>query len=262
MYYNVQNRSRERTVLKKTLFVWLLLIHCAFASSMITKVIQLHYQQASTVVQLVEPLLGYGEQITGNGQTIVVKVRPQTLTQLRVLLHKIDQPPVTFEVSVYQGDPNWLNNQNSNDFVISTNSQQQQRRSQSVNVMNGESAFISTGQDQPVITNIGADWWGGGVRYERKMVETGLLVEPTLQGQQVKLSVKQIRQQDSQMSNQNFDTQKFITTMMVPLNKWVQLGSAQNAQQSANTISVGNNFTQSATLFVKVKIVSGGTGNQ
>lgn len=250
-------------MVKKTAFIWLLLIHCAFASTMITKVIQLQYQQASTIIHLVQPLLSNGEKITGSGQTIVVKVMPDTLTQLRVLLQKVDQPPVTFEVSIYQGDPNWLNNQNNSDFVISTNSQQQQRQAQSVNVMNGESAFISTGQDQPVISNVGIGWWTG-VSYQRQLVQSGILVEPTLQGRNVKLSVKRIRQQDSRMSNQSFDTQQLTTTVMVPLNQWVQLGSAQNAQQNNDTsqqISVGNRFTQSATLYVKVSIVNGDSGN-
>ena len=247
-------------MIKKTLLIWFLMIHCAIAAQMITKVIQLNYQQAATIIHLVQPLLADGEQITGSGQTIVVKVMPNTLTQLRVILQKVDQPPVTFQVSIYQGDPNWLNDQNNSDFTISTNSQRQQQRSQSVTVMNGESAFISTGQDQPVISNVGIGWWSAGVSYQRQVVQSGVLVEPTLQGQKVKLSVRRVRQQNNDTNNQSVDMQQVMTTVMVPLNQWVSLGSAQNAQQANDTtqvVSVGNNFTNSATLYIKVSIVGG-----
>ncbi|CEK11687.1 type II/III secretion system protein [Legionella hackeliae] len=230
----------------------------ALALPLMTKVIQLNYQNADTVIQLVQPLLQDGEQITGNGQTLVVKVTPQTLTQLRVLLNKIDQPPVTFEITIFQGDPDWLSTQNSNTIVISTSSQQNQQRRQSVQVMNGQSAFISTGQDQPVISSVGIGWWGPGISYDRRLVQDGLLVEPTLQGQKVKLTVRRIREQDSRVSNQQFDQQQVMTTVMVPLNKWVSLSSPQGdapADSNTEVIRAGDQFQQNSTLYIKVSIV-------
>lgn len=245
--------------MKRLLYALLLLAGTVFADeAMITKVIQLNYQSADKIVTLVQPILAPGEVISGNGQTLVVKVKPDTLTEIRDILHKLDQPPVTFQITVFQGDPNWLSTQDDNTISISTNSNQNQQRYQSVQVMNGESAFISTGQDQPVISNIGFGWWSAGVSYQRKVVQTGVIVEPVLQGQKVRLSVRRIREQDSQVSNQAFDQQKVMTTVMAPLNEWVSLGTAQGkpaADSETEEIQVGYSFTQNATLYVKVTIV-------
>ncbi|KTC85212.1 type II/III secretion system protein [Legionella brunensis] len=244
--------------MKKWLLGLFFLATNVFAQPLMTKVIQLHYQNADTVIQLVQPLLQDGEQITGTGQTLIVKVSPKTLTQLRTILQKIDQPPVTFEITVFQGDPDWLSTQNDNTTVISTSSQQNQQRRQSVQVMNGESAFVSTGQDQPVISSVGIGWWGPGITYDRRMVQNGLLVEPVLQGQKVKLTVRRIREEDSRVSNQQFNDQQVVTTVMVPLNQWVSLASPQGdapADSDTQVIRAGDQFSQNSTLYIKVNIV-------
>ncbi len=231
-------------------------------SSMITKVIDLRYQNADHIIPLVQPLLQNGEEISGSGQTLVVKVLPNTLTQLRTVLHKLDQPPVTFKITIYQGDPDWLDTQNNDSTIstVSTESRSNQLQSQSVTVMNGESAFVSTGQDQPVVSSVSAGW-APGISYDRRMVQNGLLVQPVLQGEQVKLSVRRMRQQDSRVSSQQFDDQQVVTTVMVPLNQWVSLASVQGSQPSASSttqvIRVGDQFSQNSTLYIKVNVVDG-----
>ncbi|CDZ77836.1 Type II secretory pathway, component HofQ [Legionella massiliensis] len=250
--------------MKKWFIAILFLAANVFAdSAMITKVITLNYQTADHIIQLVQPLLGEGEQISGSGQTLIVKVTPETLTQLRDVLHKLDQPPVTFQISVYQGDPDWLNNQNDNTIVITTPSHSDQLQRQSITVMNGESAFVSTGQDQPVLSSAGIGFWTG-VSYDRRLVQNGLLVQPTLQGNQVKLKVRRIREQANPVVNQQFDQQQVDTTVMVPLNKWVSLASPQGSQpvdSSTQIIRAGNQFTQNSTLYIKVNLVQQGTSN-
>ncbi len=250
--------------MKKWMIGLMLLAVNAFAAQpdMITKVINLQYQNANTIIQLVQPLLQSGEQISGSGQTLVVKVSPDTLTQIRALLHKLDQPPVSFEIAIFQGPPDWLSNQSNNTITVGTNSQMNQQRSQSVTVMNGQSAFVSTGQSQPMISSVGVGWQTG-VSYNQQLVQNGLLVEPVLQGQQVRLSVKRVRQQDSNVSNQQINQQEVNTTVMVPLNQWVPLSSAQGGEpvtdSSTITFQAGNNFATTSTLYVKVNIIQGGS---
>lgn len=253
--------------MKRWLIGLLFLVTNAFAQPpMITKVIELHYQNAERIVQLIQPILQDGEQISGSGQTLIVKVSPATLTQLRAVLHKLDQPPVTFEITVFQGDPDWLSTENDNTISISTSSQRTQQRRQSVQVMNGESAFVSTGQDQPVISSVGVGFWNTGISYDRRLVQNGLLVEPVLQGQRVKLTVRRVREQDSQVSNQQFDEQQVDTTVMVPLNQWVSLASAQGGApvNDSNTITIhaGDQFVQNSTLYIKVTIVGKTSSNR
>lgn len=230
-----------------------------WAQEMITKVIDLRYKSAEQIIPLVQPLLQPDEQITGSGQALIVRLTPNTLTQLRTVLMKIDQPPVTFEISVYQGDPRWLSAQNRNVRVISTPSRLNQQRSQSVKVMNGEAAYVSTGTEVPIVTGVGIGWFTG-VTYQQHLVEKGFIIEPVLKGSQVQLTIKQVRQQDNQVTGQRFDDQKVKTTMMVPLDEWVALSSAEGAVadqpgKGTRIYTAGNQFSQNSTLYIRVRVI-------
>ena len=279
--------------MKRWLIGMLFLATNAFSQTMMTKVIELNYLPADQVIQLIQPLMQNGEKVSGSGQTLIVKVSPQTLTQIRDILHRIDVPPVTFNVSIYQGDPNWLSSQNSNSVSYSTQPQSEKLRSQSVHVMSGESALISTGEEVPIITSVtgsqgivnggtssnsgraaatsnrgtGAVNGGNnaqngnyfGITYEQHNIKNGLMVSPVLKGSQVQLSVKRVREQVNAAGGQQFDNQKVVTTVIVPLNKWVSLGSAEGSQDSdstATSYSAGKPFSQNSTLYIKVSVVN------
>ncbi len=235
----------------------LFLANSAFSQTLITKVIELNYIQANKVIQLIKPLLQPGEKVSGSGQTLVVKVEPETLTQIRDILHKIDVVPVTFNISIYQGDPNWLRSQQGNSVSYSTQPQYEQLRSQSVKVMSGESALISTDQQVPIISSVGAGFFTG-IDYQQHNIRNGLLVMPVLKGSQVKLTLRRLREQANPAGGQQFDNQQWNTTIMAPLNKWVSLGSAEGSadtDSSATSYSAGRPFTQNSTLYIKVSVV-------
>lgn len=255
-------------MMRRWLLGLLFLASNAFAQGTITKVIELNYLQANKVIQLIQPLLQSGEKVSGSGQTLVVKVAPQTLTQIRTILHQIDVPPVTFNITIYQGDPNWLSAQNSNSVSYSTQPRSEQVRSQSVKVMSGESALISTGEEVPIVTSVGAGFYAAGVSYEQHNIRNGLLVQPVLKGSQVRLTIKRVREQVNAAGGQQFDNQQVNTTLMVPLNKWVSLGSAEGAQNtnsnSSRSFSAGRTFSQNSTLYIRVSVlnaVPSGKGN-
>lgn len=232
-----------------------------YAETMITKVMQLHYIPAAQVIKLMEPLMQSGEQLSGSGQTLVAKVNPETLTQIRTVLHQIDVPPVTFNVSIYQGDPQWLSTQNNNSVTYSTQSQAQMLQNQSVTVMSGNSALVSMNQEVPIVTSVGAGFYAG-ITYQQHQIKNGILVHPVLKGSQVELSVRRLREQANPAGGQQFDNQKIETTVMVPLNKWVSLGTPMGAQpvdNSSTSFSAGNTFAQQATLYIKVSIIGGGS---
>lgn len=230
----------------------------AFSQSTMTKVIELNYLQANKVIQLIQPLMQPGEKVSGSGQTLIVNVSPQTLTQIRSILHQIDLPPVTFDVAIYQGDPNWLSAQNNNSVVYSTQPQSEVQRSQSVKVMSGESAFVSTGEEVPIVSAVGVGF-ETGVAYQQRNIKNGLLVQPVLKGSQVKLTVKRIREQVNAAGGQQFDNQQVDTTIMAPINKWISLGSPEGGQQAApsdTVYSAGRSFSQNSTLYIKVSVVN------
>lgn len=222
------------------------------------KVIQLHYLQVEQAVQLIQPLLEENDKVGGSGQTLVIKANSSTILQIREMLHKVDVPPVTFTVSVYQGDPEFLSVQNNNSIVYSTQPQSEKQRSQSVKVMNGSAAYIDTNEEMPIVSSVGVGLFTG-VDYQQHQVKNGFWVQPTLQGDQVKLTIKKIREQISSAGGQQFDNQQVNTTVMVPMNKWVLLGSAEGAQpvdNSSITLSAGRSYSQNSSLYIKVSLVN------
>lgn len=243
--------------MKKWIFLALCLMNSAYSQDVITKVIKLNYIQSNQIIQLIQPLMQTGEQVSGSGQTLIVKVNPQTLTQIREVIHQLDVAPATFRVSIHQGDANWLSGQNGNTVTYSTHTQSQQLQDQSVQVLSGESAIVSTDAEVPIVSSVGVGFFTG-IAYQQHKVKTGFLVHPTLQGSQVKLQVKRLNEQVNPAGGQNFDNQKVDTTVMVPLNKWVSLGSAQGWQKTDSSTTVytaGRTFSNNATVYVKVSLV-------
>ena len=244
-------------MIKRWLFCLIFVTNSAFSQALMTKVVTLTYIPADTAIQLIQPILQAGEKISGNGQTLVLNVSPQTLTQIRTVLHQVDVAPVTFNVSVYQGDPNFLSKQNSNSVVYSTQSPAEEQRSQSVQVMSGQSAYVSTGEEVPIVNAVGVGFFTG-VSYQQHNIKNGLLVQPMLQGSQVKLTVKRMREQVNAAGGPQFDNQTVDTTIMAPLNKWVSLGSPEGTQadnSNDTSYSAGRSFSQNSTLYIKVTVV-------
>lgn len=238
------------------ILVLCILMQTAFADDVPAKVIQLRYIQADQVMQLMQPMLGAGEQMTGNGQTLIVKASPQTMASLREVLHRLDVPPVTFNITVYQGDPNFLSAQNDNTVSYSTQSQAQTLQTQSVRVMSGGAAVVSSNQEVPIVSSVGIGFFTG-VDYQQHQIKNGFVIKPELQGSQVKLTISKLHQQMNPAGGQQFDNQEVATTLMVPMNKWVLIGSAQGAAPVDNNAVIstaGRQFTQNSSLYVKVNV--------
>ncbi|WP_233586523.1 type II/III secretion system protein [Legionella sp. km772] len=249
--------------MKKWLILLFFLVNQVFAQPFVSKVIELHYLSADQVVELLKPLMVEGEQVSGSGQILILKVSPQTLSDIRNVLHKIDVPPVSFTVTVYQGDANWLSKQ-GNEVVYSTRPQYQSPPSQSVSVLNGQTALVSMDNQIPIVQAIGYGFYAGAI-YQQHTVQTGLLVQPILKGSQVQLAVKRIRQQQNVPGSQQFGEQQIDTTIMAPLNKWVALGTTNGSNELSQSSTVYSNrpsFVKNSTLYIKVSIDKTVPGSQ
>jgi hypothetical protein len=233
----------------------------ALAQTMVVKTIKLHYVQADNVIELVKPLMTDGELVSGSGHMLLLKVTPETLTDIRRVLHQIDIPPVSFSVTVYQGDPNWLQHKSA-DVVYSTRPQFQSPPSQSVRVLNGETALVSMDNQVPIVRAVGFGF-NSAVVVQQHPIQTSLLVRPVLQGSQVQLTLRRIRQQQNIPGSQQFGEQQIETTLMAPINKWVSLGTtngaadvSQTSNQSSTSYSTRGSFVNNSTVYIKVSLVN------
>ncbi|MDP1603558.1 MAG: type II/III secretion system protein [Legionella sp.] len=278
-------------ILMASLLLW---AGAAFAdsdpSSMITKVIELHYVKASDLIPQLTPLLLPSEVMSGSGSSLIVRVSPTTLTQLRQVIHQLDVPPVVFTISIHQGSGDWLNQQQSEE-VYSATSNVEGGNNQSVNVMSGASAFVSTATERPILSSVSnfgfapfeepqANQEGnnqqqgnnhpgnnqpafnqqqGSVSFEQKKEVQGFYIKPVMQGGKVKLTVRRIRQQANRTNDQASEGQSLTTTTIVPLNKWVKLGDTRqgNNGEQPDSVSYGatNSFTNEASIYIRINVV-------
>lgn len=218
----------------------------------------LHYQNAESIIPIVQPLLKSGETLTGRQDLLILSANPGRAKALLPIVSELDTAPVSFTVEIYQGSPDWLQANNPSNVIVRTPTRNQQQQTQAVSVSNGESAYVSTGQTVPVVQSVGIGWWNG-VSYEYKNLRQGLLIKPTLQGQQVRLQIKRVRDAQSDVEQDTFENQSAATTMMVPLNQWVSLASTEGflpADNNTQVIRAGNNMAQSGVLFVRVRLAN------
>lgn len=246
--------------MKKLGFILFFFVCTAFGADLITKVIPLNYMSAGEAEQALNPLLSSGETISHTGSQLIVNVSPDTLTKLRSVLHQIDIPPVVFNILVHQDQANWLSTSDNNDVVYATTgTNNTSGNSQSVQVMSGASALISTGSNVPVVSSVGAGDWNSGVAYERMDVKEGFLVKPQMEGSRVKLTISRVNSRADNINAQQIDSQNVNTTTIVPLDKWVKLGSSGQADLSSKpstdiVYSAGASYKDKATVYIKVSI--------
>lgn len=246
--------------MKKLGFILFFFISTSFSADLITKVIPLNYMNVGEAEQALNPLLSEGETISHTGNQLIVNVSPDTLTKLRSVLHQIDIPPVVFNILVHQDQANWLQTSDNDDVVYGTTTTNDSTgNSQSVQVMSGASALISTGSNVPVVSSVGAGAWNAGVSYERMDVKEGFLVKPQMEGSQVKLMIRRVNSQVDNINAQQIDTQNVNTTTIIPLDKWVKVGSSGQADLSSKpstdiVYSAGAGYKDKATVYIKVSI--------
>lgn len=188
----------------------------AHAGSLRTEVFELS-RAALPVAALIKPLLSEGSVASALGHTLVIRARPETLAEVKLLIDRLDAPVRTLRVSVRHGRERahqatgtsvWSSragrahsrvpalggfgvgdtsprkpDANANVRVYSTHSRASSNDFSSVQVLDGGEAFVSTGKDLPVQTSAmvsDGDVRVAGESIAYRKVATGFFVRPRL----------------------------------------------------------------------------------
>jgi hypothetical protein len=81
--------------------LYLLLASTLHAASLTT--IQLQNRPAEEIIPIVEPMLGAGEVITGQGFKIFLRASEETVDQVQQIVSAIDIASKVLQISVFQG---------------------------------------------------------------------------------------------------------------------------------------------------------------
>lgn len=237
------------------------------------EVIDLKYRTAPEVIPVLQPLLERGGALTGQDYKLFVRASPANVRQLRAALTQIDRKPNQLLVSVRRSTQQevqregaqvsgTVSNRGSNVSVQATDDNARDRRDgvASVQVLEGNSALISSGSDVPIVTSVAA---GGGRRpwaaatTGYRNLSSGFVITPRVNGQTVVLDIEQ---QDERVVNGTVQTQHLTTQVSGTLGQWIQLGGVSESSSSQQRGILSRQYStgsEERSIWVKVESVPG-----
>lgn len=264
------------------------------AEAMKIETIPMQNRQAKDVVPILKPLVAPGGTVTGLNNKLIIKSTPSNIKQLKEVLAQIDNAPRRLMISVKQNVDGNLSSSESglsgrygNDNVkiesadpgrggtiiqgqdsdgnviryrtLETRSRLEDKNVFRVQALEGNPAYISTGQSVP-IPNQTAYVTGGGVvvqdGVEYRDVDSGFYVLPRLQGDNVTLLIAPKLSRVSPNQAAIFDIQSVETTASGRLGEWIPLGGATqhyNDDSKQNFISTKRRGQEQRNVLVKVE---------
>lgn len=233
------------------------------------EIIDLKYRTAPEVIPVLQPLVEPGGALSGADYKLFVRASAANVAQLKRALAQIDKEPRQLTVSVRRatrqtieheaiGGTAVISNQGSRVTVHATDGSVSGQDSSvsSVLVMEGGSAFISTGQSVPFVTAVAAGgrrpWAAASTTY--RDVSSGFLVTPRINADRVTLDISQQAQQmrgnSSTIQTQNIDTQ-----VTGAIGQWIALGGvSESAQTQGSGIASHRYATQDSDVQVWVRV--------
>lgn len=288
--------------MKKLLILWGLLL-AASAWSNELEIIQLKHRSVEELLPVIRPLLERDEMASGMNYQLILRASPQHIGQIRQLLESIDTLPRRLKITVMQdvdgetlarlteisgsvgrnvrlnvpGQGNTGGNaagvsvgtgQDSlNARIISTRSLEEDRKTQQLQVLEGNRARVVTGQNVAVPQRqVVQTPWGTQVieTTQYKDVASGFYVLPRVHGDTVTLEIS--TQNDSLAPNQNMGASYPATRIQNTsgivsgrLGEWIEIGGlAQQSRQDSSTIFSRSNsrLDEQRHLLIRVEEVN------
>ena len=275
------------------LLIVLLLTHLSvFAQSSSVEVITLKYRTAEQILPLLRPMLDKDGTLTGMQNQLIVRTSARNLADLKKILATVDAMPrrllitvrqdaavdrdrsvgnvsgriVTGNGSVTVGDAG-RGDSGLRARIDNTRSLNDDRNTQSVQVLEGNSAFINFGQSvavpqqQVTRTIVGGtvvDRVSSGVEY--RDVKSGFYVLPRLSGDMVTLDINPQRDTlaapEQNLPQGSVNIQRAATTVAGRLGEWIELGGITQSVSNQQSMILGSTRETSSDnrrILVKVE---------
>jgi len=247
------------------------------AERQVLEVITLGYRQANDVIPMLEPLLAPGGTLSGMNNKLIVRTTPANLAELKQILASVDSAPRRLVISVRQAsgadmardaasasgsvaigdnarvsvprqpgtrnDPGVSVQSGSTRIegrAISSRSARNDNVTQTVQVLEGNPAFIRVGQSAPVSsTQVIQTPNGRQVISGTQFVEadTGFYATPRVHGDRVTLEISTSRDRVRNPATGAASVQRVDTVVSGQLGEWMELGgSTETVERSQGDI--------------------------
>lgn len=270
-----------------------LLSSAVLAAELILEVIALRHRLVRDMIPILQPLLAEGGTLTGTSNQLIVRTTRENLAEIREVVSNIDTRVKQFKITVTQ-DLNAVATLNrdavsghieagdvgasvpdlgspggavlgveGNHGGVTVHSTRTRSQDDSSNLhfvvgLEGQPAFIETGQDIPypysntTITPYGVTS-NSGIDYQN--VSSGFYVTPRVQGDHVVLEVAPRLERVDPYGSGAIDSRATNTTVSGRLGEWIPLGGASTANGGVDSELLARTRRQgdnSYTVWIKV----------
>jgi len=232
--------------------------------------IPLRHRTVDQVLPVLQPLLEPGATLTGQSGQLIVRTSPANLAELRRALEAIDVPSRRLQILVrFEGAADAASRDASASGTISnrgshielravdTRTSEAERIDQRVQVVEGGTAWIGTGQSRTVPQRRLIRTPGGVVSQETFVVQeatSGFAVIPRLSGETVQLEIAP--QRETLGPAGTLQSQRVASTVSGRLGEWFELGALAGGAASDERgigVSAQARSADSRRVWVKVQ---------
>lgn len=250
--------------------ILILLSGVAYAGDSVMEVIPLQNRPAAELQPLLAPLLEGDDRVIDDGSSLIIKAAPARMEAIKKLIAQLDGKLNNLVVSVLQSNSKTAAELNAeaaiaaspsgiamHGMVADTRELSGNQTTQSVRTLEGQAAYIKTGQVRPMTnTNV----YGSGYGYpmvgsNTQMVEasTGFAVTPRLSGEQVTIDIEPWS--DRFQQGGRIATQGAHTTLRANLGEWVEIaGNVNDDQSRSEGFNTFNHSTAKNDLRILIKV--------
>ena len=234
----------------------------AQAQMTVLEVITLKYRTAEQVIPVLEPLIPKPGTISGLQHQLIVRTTAANLASIKQVLTTLDAVPRRLLITVRQDAAL------DSGRVHSTRSLDSDRNTQTLQVLEGNSAFIRTGPSVPLPQRQVLRTIVNGRIVERivdpveyRDVMTGFHALPRLAGDRVTLEISPQRDTPS-TPDQNLpggiNLQRIATTVSGRLGEWMEIGRLVQGAANEQSVILGSTretSTDNRRILIKVDLI-------
>jgi type II secretory pathway component GspD/PulD (secretin) len=240
-----------------------------------TEIFTLRHQPAAQVVPVIKPFIEPGGTATGMNNQVIIKATAEQMEAIRAVIAEIDRPLRRLRIAVRQtvsaataahdaavgaavsagaeGDRSEVRVRS-----LGTRTRDEADSVHFVQALEGQAAFIQTGQAVPVANRtIARDRYGAIVEdgIEYRDVGSGFYVTPRLNGDTVTLALSPYTQRLSRGAGGVIEQQGADTVVSGKLGAWIPIGGAAEDGRGAQDAILARTRRSGATSYgVEVKV--------
>lgn len=254
--------------MKRILLLLVLMLTFGATRAEETEVIQLKYRTAEQMIPMLQPLLEPGAGLTGMQSTLVMRSSRRNIEQLKQVVASLDRMPRRLLISV-RNDIGATNDRRGASVsgsvgggdarvganVYDSRSARDEHIASQVQALEGNPAYISTGQSVPVQGSVITPYGTMESTTTYHNIASGFYVTPRVSGDRVFLDIETQRAAPGRYGAGSANVQQTGNAVSGRLGEWIQLGGIdQSAARSESGILYGSSAARSATSSVWVKV--------